>query len=133
MITVKNGNKEVELKFGIGQLTAIDKSLGLEVEKINLGEGLEMLVPKLHTGNIIGLSKVISAASVGQKGRPKTDEELEDMLVSARNEYGSFKAFGKAIIDVLGERPLTQDLVKDAMEKLGEEMEETTAKEEVNQ
>ncbi|EKI4477561.1 tail assembly chaperone [Staphylococcus pseudintermedius] len=113
MITVKNGKHGLELKFGLGQLTAIDKSLGLSVEKINLGEGLSMLIPKLEKGNIIALAKVVNAATSGQKGRPKTDEELEEVLINARDEYGSFKKFGQAIIDFLGERPLTQDLVQD--------------------
>ncbi|ELP8736052.1 phage tail protein, partial [Staphylococcus pseudintermedius] len=37
MVTVKNGKHELELKFGLGQLTSIDKALGLNVEKVNLG------------------------------------------------------------------------------------------------
>lgn len=101
------------MKFGLGQLTSIDKALGLNVEKVNLGEGLSMLIPKLESGNIIGLAKIVNAATLGQKGRPKTDEELEEVLINARDEYGSFKKFGQAIIDVLGERPLTRDLVQD--------------------
>ncbi len=113
MVTVKNGKHELKLKFGLGQLTSIDKALGLNVEKVNLGEGLSMLIPKLESGNIIGLAKIVNAATLGQKGRPKTDEELEEVLINARDEYGSFKKFGQAIIDVLGERPLTQDLVQD--------------------
>ncbi|HDC8405197.1 TPA: tail assembly chaperone [Staphylococcus aureus] len=113
MVTVKNGKHELELKFGLGQLTSIDKALGLNVEKVNLGEGLSMLIPKLESGNIIGLAKIVSAATLGQKGRPKTDEELEAVLINARDEYGSFKKFGQAIIDVLGEQSLTLDLVQD--------------------
>ncbi|HHC9267391.1 TPA: tail assembly chaperone, partial [Staphylococcus aureus] len=104
---------ELELKFGLGQLTSIDKALGLNVEKVNLGEGLSMLIPKLESGNIIGLAKIVNAATLGQKGRPKTDEELEEVLINARDEYGSFKKFGQAIIDVLGEQSLTLDLVQD--------------------
>ncbi|PWZ59000.1 phage tail protein, partial [Staphylococcus pseudintermedius] len=62
MVTVKNGKHELELKFGLGQLTSIDKALGLNVEKVNLGEGLSMLIPKLESGNIIGLAKIVNAA-----------------------------------------------------------------------
>ncbi len=113
MVTVKNGKHELELKFGLCQLTSIDKALGLNVEKVNLGEGLSMLIPKLESGNVIGLAKIVSAATLGQKGRPKTDEELEEVLINARDEYGSFKKFGQAIIDVLGEQSLTLDLVQD--------------------
>ena len=39
MITVKNDKYELELKFGLGELNAIDKALGYEVREINLGEG----------------------------------------------------------------------------------------------
>ncbi|CRI10274.1 TPA: tail assembly chaperone [Staphylococcus aureus] len=113
MVTVKNGKHELELKFGLCQLKSIDKELGLNVEKVNLGEGLSMLIPKLESGNVIGLAKIVSAATLGQKGRPKTDEELEEVLINARDEYGSFKKFGQAIIDVLGEQSLTLDLVQD--------------------
>ncbi|RYS11289.1 tail assembly chaperone [Staphylococcus pseudintermedius] len=113
MVTVKNGKHELELKFGLGQLTSIDKALGLNVEKVNLGEGLSMLIPKLDISNILGFANISNAATLRHKGRPKTDEELEEVLINARDEYGSFKKFGQAIIDVLGERPLTRDLVQD--------------------
>ncbi|HHU6749837.1 TPA: tail assembly chaperone [Staphylococcus pseudintermedius] len=127
MVTVKNGKHELELKFGLGQLTSIDKALGLNVEKVNVGEGLLRLIPKLESGDIVGLAKIVSAATLGQKGRPKTDEELESVLINAREEYGSFKDFGQAIIELLGERPLTQDLVQDYLK---EEEAETVTEEE---
>lgn len=112
MITIKNGQNELELKFGLGELNAIDKELGYEVRGINLGEGLETLLPKLQTGNVLALSKIIKACTKGQKGRPKNDEELEKVLNGIFNEYGSFRAFGKVLIEELGNKPLTQDLVK---------------------
>ena len=80
MITIKNGKKELEMHFGLGQLDAIDKALGFTVQdRINLGEGLEMLVPKLESGNLIAMSKIVKATTRNQKNAPKNDEELEEV------------------------------------------------------
>ncbi|GGJ85958.1 hypothetical protein GCM10007063_05540 [Lentibacillus kapialis] len=104
--------REIELSFGLRTLTEIDKALGFEIEGANLGEGLEMLVPKLQSGNIIGLSKVIKAASSHDKKAPKTYEDLEQVLDSIAENEG-FEAFGEQIIEELGKRPMTRNLVPD--------------------
>lgn len=118
MITIKNGKKELEMRFGLGQLDAIDKALGFTVQdRINLGEGLEMLVPKLESGNLIAMSKIIKATTKNQKNAPKTDEELEEILVSLINEYGSLKKFGDIIIEELGKNVLTLDILNNSKEK----------------
>ena len=111
MLTIKNGDKEIELKFGLGQLNAIDKELGLEIQEVSLGEGLEMLIPKLKSGNIIGIAKMIKAITRTDKNRPKNEEELELVLESIIEEHGSLKTFGQLVIDELGNRLLTQGLV----------------------
>ena len=36
MITIKNGKKELEMHFGLGQLDAIDKALGFTVQDLSL-------------------------------------------------------------------------------------------------
>ena len=54
------------MKFGLGELNAIDKELGYEVRDINLGEGLETLLPK-QTGNVLAIAKIIKACTKGQK------------------------------------------------------------------
>lgn len=112
MVKIKNGKNELELKFGLGELNAIDKELGYEVRDINLGEGLETLLPKLQTGNVLAIAKIIKACTKGQKGSPKNEDELESVLNEIIEEYGSFKTFGKVLIEELGNKPLTQDLVK---------------------
>ena len=112
MITINNGKHELELKFGLGELNAIDKELGYEVREINLGEGLEQLIPKLQSGNVLAIAKIIKATTKGQAGRPKNEDELEHILEHLIAEYGSFKKFGKLVIEELGNKPLTQDLVK---------------------
>lgn len=113
MVNVKIKEKDVELKFGIGELTAIDKELGFEIEGANLGEGLEMLVPKLKSGNLISIAKIVKACTQSNKNKPKTDEETEAILVSILDDYGSFKKFGEACIEQLGKGRLTQELVEE--------------------
>lgn len=110
MVTIKNHkDKEVEIKFGIGELTAIDKELGLEMEKINLGEGLEMLIPKLQTANIIGIAKILKA-TIPNKHKPKTDEELEKVLLNILDEYKTFQAFADECLKLLKEGLMTREL-----------------------
>ncbi|MDQ0158804.1 tail assembly chaperone [Alkalibacillus salilacus] len=106
--------KEIELSFGLRTLTEIDKELGFEMEGANLGEGVEMLVPKLQSGNIIGISKIIKAAS-GKNG-PKTYENLEVILDDIAENEG-FEAFGEQVIEELGKRPMTRNLVPEDMKK----------------
>ncbi|HDJ2655846.1 TPA: phage tail protein [Staphylococcus aureus] len=112
MVTIKNGKYDLELKFGLGELNAIDRALGYEVREINLGEGLETLLPKLQSGNVLAIAKIIKACTRGQKGHPRKEEELEHILTGVVETYGSFQAFGKVLIEELGNKPLTQDLVK---------------------
>lgn len=113
MVSIKtHTGEQVEIKFGIGELTAIDKDLGLSVEEIALGEGLEMLVPKLQTANFIAIAKVVKAC-LPKKHRPSNDEELEAVLENILEDYESFKAFGEACIEELGKKPMTRELVKD--------------------
>ncbi|WP_144781123.1 tail assembly chaperone [Macrococcoides caseolyticum] len=115
-IKLENG-KVLELKFGLGELNAVDKALGLEIEQINLGEGFEMLVPKLRTGNVLALAKIIPALTLGQNGRPKTDNETLEVLKAVKGQYGSFQAFCDAVLDEMKHHFLTQDLVKDESEE----------------
>lgn len=90
MLTINTNKGQLELKFGLGELNAVDKALGLEVEKINLGEGFEMLVPKLKTANVLAIAKIIPALTLGQKARPKNDDETLEVLKSVKEQYGNW-------------------------------------------
>ena len=79
---IKFKDKELELSFGLGFLNKIDKELGLEVEQMTIGQGLNMLVPNLSNGNVVALAKVIKAATAHHKKKPQTDEELETIWTS---------------------------------------------------
>ncbi|HAR6525765.1 TPA: phage tail protein, partial [Staphylococcus pseudintermedius] len=41
MLTVNFNQTELEIHFGLGELTEIDKELGFDVRDVKLGEGLE--------------------------------------------------------------------------------------------
>lgn len=106
--------KEIELKFGLRTLTEIDRELGLEVEGANLGEGLKMLVPKLESGNIIGLAKIIKAATSHDKHAPKTYEDLEQVLDDIAENVG-YEEFGQQVLEELGKRPMTRGLLPEEL------------------
>ena len=42
MVKIKSGKNELELKFGLGELNAIDKELGYEVRDINQVKDLKL-------------------------------------------------------------------------------------------
>ncbi|RWZ59893.1 phage tail protein [Halobacillus fulvus] len=117
--------KEIDLVFGLRTLTEIDRELGFEIEGANLGEGLEMLIPKLKSGNIVALSKIIKASTSHHKKAPKTYEDLEEVLNDVAEDT-DFKSFGEAIIEELGKRPMTRNLLPKENEE--EESEKTALK-----
>ncbi|MBX0358919.1 tail assembly chaperone [Halobacillus sp. Nhm2S1] len=117
--------REIQLVFGLRTLTEIDRELGFEIEGASLGEGLEMLIPKLQTGNIVGLSKIIKAATSHDKRSPETFDELEEVLNDIAEETG-FEAFGEQVIEELGKRPMTQSLLPDDLKETQESKEKPT-------
>lgn len=117
--------REIQLVFGLRTLTEIDRELGFEIEGASLGEGLEMLIPKLQTGNIVGLSKIIKAATSHDKKPPKTFDELEEVLDGIAENEG-FESFGEQIIEELGKRPMTRSLLPDDLKEDQENEEKTT-------
>ncbi|UTH14770.1 tail assembly chaperone [Macrococcus equipercicus] len=117
MLTINVNGQELELRFGLGELNAVDKALGLEVEKINLGEGFEMLVPKLQTANPLAIAKIIPALTLGQPARPKTEEQVMQVLQAVKDQYGSFQGFADAVLEEMKHHFLTQDLVEKALQE----------------
>lgn len=124
MLTVKFKDKDLEVRFGLGEVSEIDKELGFDIRNVKVGEGLEVLAPKLSTGNPIAIAKVVAATTRRQKGAPKTEQELEEVLENVHNQYGTFKAFGKVVLEEMGKHVLTQDIV--AENKEAEEQVEAT-------
>lgn len=106
--------KEIELKFNLRTLVEIDKELGFEIEGASLGEGLEMLIPKLQSHNIVGISHIIKAATSHDKKGPQSYEDLEQVLNDIAENEG-FEAFSNRVIEQLGEQPMTAALVPDEL------------------
>jgi Phage tail assembly chaperone protein, TAC len=103
--------RDIELSFGLRTLTTIDRSLGLEVESVSLGQGLEtMLVPGLQSGNVICLYKLIQAATAHDKKKPTTDEDFEAILNDIADSEG-LDEFAQRVMYELGKQPMTRKLV----------------------
>jgi Phage tail assembly chaperone protein, TAC len=103
--------RDIELSFGLRTLTTIDRSLGLEVESVSLGQGLEtMLVPGLQSGNIICLYKLIQAATAHDRKKPITDEDFEAILNDIADNEG-LDEFAQRVMYELGKQPMTRKLV----------------------
>lgn len=109
--------RDIELSFGLRTLTTIDRSLGLEVENVSLGQGLEtMLVPGLQSGNIICLYKLIQAATAHDKKKPTTDSDFESILNDIAQNEG-LEEFAQQVMYELGKQPMTRKLVPEEYQK----------------
>ncbi|WP_200411920.1 tail assembly chaperone [Virgibacillus salexigens] len=115
--------REIELSFGLRTLTEVDRELGFEVEGANLGQGLEMLIPRLASGNLIAISKLIKAATAHDKKGPKSINDLEEVLDDVAENIG-FEEFGEQVFEELGKRPMTRNLVPEELKKETEEKKE---------
>lgn len=109
---IKFNGKELELSFGFKFLKLVDKALGFEAEQMNIGQGLNMIVPNLSNGNVVALGEVIQAATAHHKKYPKTDEDIEGVLEDIAENIG-IQEYCDEILEELGKKRLTQNLVPD--------------------
>ena len=107
---IKFNGKTIELSFGLKFLNIIDKEMGMEAEQVNFGKGTEMLVPALESHSVVDVAKVIKAATEQEKGAPKTEEDLEAVVEDVIENAG-LEEFCNEVIEELGKRVLTQNLV----------------------
>ena len=91
-------------------LNIIDKEMGMEAEQVNFGKGTEMLVPAPESHSVVDVAKVIKAATAQEKGAPKTEEDLEAVVEDVIENTG-LEEFCNEVIEELGKRVLTQNLV----------------------
>ena len=94
---IKFNGKTIELSFGLKFLNII-------------GKGTEMLVPALESHSVVDVAKVIKAATAQEKGAPKTEEDLEAVVEDVIENTG-LEEFCNEVIEELGKRVLTQNLV----------------------
>ncbi|WP_073504376.1 tail assembly chaperone [Staphylococcus succinus] len=101
--------KSLDLSFGFKALTILDKKLGMEVEQVSMGQGLQLLVPNLLQGSLIAIGETILAATAHHKKAPK-ESDLDDILEDIAENQG-LEEFAEDIIKELGKRPMTRNLV----------------------
>lgn len=107
---IKFNGKEIELSFGFKFMNDIDKKLGMEMEQMSFGQGIQMLAPNLESGNPVAIGHTIIAATSHHKKAPKTDAEISEVLNDIASEQG-LDEFAEEIIKELGKQPMTQNLV----------------------
>ena len=107
---IKFNGKTIELSFGLKFLNIIDKEMGMEAEQVNFGKGTEMLVPALESHSVVDVAKVIKAATAQEKGAPKTENDLEEVLEDIILNQG-LEEFCNEVIVELGKNVLTQNLL----------------------
>ena len=120
---IKFNGKTIKLSFGLKFLNIIDKEMGMEAEQVNFGKGTEMLVPALESHSVVDVAKVIKAATAQEKGAPKTEEDLE-VVVEDIIENTGLEEFCNEVIEELGKRVLTQNLVPKKIQKEQQEVDE---------
>lgn len=108
-ITFK-GN-ELELSFGFKFLRLIDQRLGLKMEEASIGQGVSLLPMGLETGNPVVIGEVILAATAHYKKKSPTVDDMDDILDDVAENVG-LEEFGEQVIEELGKRPMTRNLVK---------------------
>ena len=77
---IKIKNKEIELKFGVKFVRALDAHAGVDANGLSFGMGLVKAIPSLQTADPATLSDVIyCATSTVQMGRPSVDD-IDDYI-----------------------------------------------------
>lgn len=69
-----------------------------------------MLVPALESHSVVDVAKVIKAATAQEKGAPKTEKDLEEVLEDIILNQG-LEEFCNEVIEELGKNVLTQNLL----------------------
>lgn len=112
--------KELELRFDFRFLREIDNILGFKMEEMSIGQGVSMLPAGLEMGNPVVIGETILAATKSHKKAPSI-KDLDDILDDIAENIG-LEEFGQQVIEELGKRPMTRNLVEK------EESEETNEK-----
>lgn len=83
-MTLKIGNRDYELHFGIEFLREIDRDYEMKVERqgvhIGLGQGLAMVYTKLATYNPVAIYDVIKAGTITEQQKP-SNKDIEAFLM----------------------------------------------------
>jgi len=120
MKSIKIGNKDYELNFGIRFSRALSRvytmERNIEGNTMKFGLGVRMVVGYLETADPDAIFNSYKAALAKHKKMP-TDEQIEDALDELATELGGFDALAEVLLDTLREAGF--------YEKIFTEMDET--------
>src|SRR5699024_2395397 len=106
MKSIKIGNKDYELNFGIRFSRALSRvytmERNIEGNTMKFGLGVRMVVGYLETADPDAIFNSYKAALAKHKKMP-TDELMEDVLVEFSTEVGGFDALAEVLFDSLRE------------------------------
>jgi len=71
--------KEYEIKFGIRFLRELDKKYFVESNNVKYGQGLELKVPQILTGDILTLAEFLYLGMCTEKSKP-TQAQIDEFL-----------------------------------------------------
>lgn len=121
MKSIKIGNKDYELNFGIRFSRALSRvytmERNIEGNTMKFGLGVRMVVGYLETADPDAIFNSFKAALAKHKKMP-TDEQIEDALDELATELGGFDALAEVLLDTLREAGF--------YEKIFTEMDETS-------
>ena len=121
MKSIKIGNKDYELNFGIRFSRALSRvytmERNIEGNTMKFGLGVRMVVGYLETADPDAIFNSYKAALAKHKKTP-TDEQIEDALDELATELGGFDALAEVLLDTLREAGF--------YEKIFTEMDETS-------
>ena len=121
MKSIKIGNKDYELNFGIRFSRALSRvytmERNIEGNTMKFGLGVRMVVGYLETADPDAIFNSFKAALAKHKKMP-TDEQIEDALDDLATELGGFDALAEVLLDTLREAGF--------YEKIFTEMDETS-------
>lgn len=121
MKSIKIGNKDYELNFGIRFSRALSRvytmERNIEGNTMKFGLGVRMVVGYLETADPDAIFNSYKAALAKHKKMP-TDEQIEDALDELATELGGFDALAEVLLDTLREAGF--------YEKIFTEMDETS-------
>ena len=103
---IKHNGKDIELSFGFKFMNDVDKKLGMEMEQMSIGQGIQMLVPNLQDGNPVAIGHTILLQLLNKKALKSDEESQQYCTKSLTNKV--FDEFAEQVITELGKRPMTR-------------------------
>lgn len=111
------GNKDFELKFGVGFLRELDKEFEIEYQRQRFGVGLETVYPFLEIDNLPTLATVIRCAITKTVSQIAVDKAIDKY----GEEHGDYDELFEEVKNELKKSPATKRTVGRAVKRLNKE------------